>query len=227
MPSPPLGAASSSSAPPASRRTAKIGCTMRCSVRPARLIASVVESTRKGMSSLTSSSTVWRDAQPSSARVGASARSLGAPAVRCAPSCHSDSSAPARSSTLRPASSSSSSCSKQPALKASKAAWRSAGSRVRARASRSSRRARRKVSVDASISRSPVGGRRPRVPHTVAARQRVFYLRAPCSGRSGSAIAAARPPSSATTRTANAGAAVLDSRARTSPRACRSDRLGA
>ena len=66
--------------PPASRSTAKIGCTIRCSVRPWRLISVVVESTRNGMSSLTIWITECRDAQPSSATEGLKTRTLACPA---------------------------------------------------------------------------------------------------------------------------------------------------
>ena len=80
--------------PCASRCTASTGCTIRCSDRPWRLISMVVLSTRKGMSSLTTSITEWREAQPCSAtrradhphqgRAGAGARrrTARAPATR-------------------------------------------------------------------------------------------------------------------------------------------------
>ena len=68
----------------------------------------VVVSTRKGMSSLTTSITVWREAQPCSASDGLMTRSRVVPGVRSAPNCQADSSAPSRSSGVRAARSSTS-----------------------------------------------------------------------------------------------------------------------
>jgi hypothetical protein len=139
------------SRPPASRSTAKMGCTIRCSVNPRRLISVVVESTRNGMSSLTISITECREAQPSSAIEGLRTRTFALPGTRTEPNCQCDSSAPDRSSGARAARSSSSSRRKYSRAKPSNIGRRSAGTWGAAIARTASSRSRRNASVGALI----------------------------------------------------------------------------
>ena len=61
---------SSSRRPSRSRRTTNCGCTTRCTPRPSVDSSAVRESTRKGMSSVTTCTTVWGQPHPFSSTVG-------------------------------------------------------------------------------------------------------------------------------------------------------------
>ena len=66
--------------PVTSRRTRICGCTTMCTSRLCSLSSIVTESTRNGMSSVTTSTTVWPPAdQPCSATVGVKTRMFAVP----------------------------------------------------------------------------------------------------------------------------------------------------
>ena len=70
------------------------GCTMRCSVTPCRFTSIVTVSTRKGMSSLTISTTVCFDCQPCSCTPGLNTRTRAVPGSRRRAKFQCDSAAP-------------------------------------------------------------------------------------------------------------------------------------
>ena len=84
------------------RRTTSWGCMTRWIVVPPRARKLVTESTRNGMSSVTTSMTVWPEAQPCSSTVGVKTRTLAVPWGRRAASSRLDSAAPKMSTGSRP-----------------------------------------------------------------------------------------------------------------------------
>ena len=108
------------------------------------------------MSSLITSTTECRDAQPSSATLGLNTRIFGLPGKRVAAKVQHDSNAPSRSSSLRAAASSSSKWWNQAAAKVCKAARCAAGTRAAASAVTASMRSCRLPSLGCFIVMPPV-----------------------------------------------------------------------
>jgi len=79
-----------------------IGWITRCTSPPMWLTPKVMESTRNGMSSLITSTTVWPTAQPSVFWRGLNTRTFDSPWARWAISFHSECAAPARFSAVMP-----------------------------------------------------------------------------------------------------------------------------
>ncbi len=69
----------STSLPVTSRRTTISGWTTTWMPRPCRVSSLVTESTRKGMSSVTTSTTEWLHVQPFSSTVGVCTRTFAVP----------------------------------------------------------------------------------------------------------------------------------------------------
>ena len=90
-----------------SRSTANCGWMTACTLCPSRLSSIVTESTRNGMSSVTTSTTDRPDAdQPASAIVGVTTRTAAVPCGREEASSRWEATAPSRSSGDRSATSS-------------------------------------------------------------------------------------------------------------------------
>ena len=157
---------SSSRCPCASRRTVTIGCAMKCSVSPFRCTSICSESTRNGMSSLTICTTVCGECQPCSSTIGLKTRTFGSPVLRTCANCHSDRTAPNRSSTSRSATSSASRPSRYGCAKRSKPSCWSAGTRCCSIASTCWMRSAATDSRVAAIFVVPLAARlEPRVAH--------------------------------------------------------------
>ena len=76
----------SNSLPVTSRRTTTCGWITRWIARSWRDSSAVTESTRNGMSSVTTSTTVWLQVQPFSSTEGVATRTFAAPCGRSSPS---------------------------------------------------------------------------------------------------------------------------------------------